>query len=193
MCEDGSPHRGSGSEYGDKAARDELLRPEDDRPAPAEIDEADNDRDTDRSPAARERLPQRDGHEREERGDRDRAHKSEYERGHVVHPDLYRAPRGAPDERNGHVSGGDAERRHARAMMAHIVMSMRRVVPFAWLIAVVIAGCAPATLAGTDLGATDAPDFTLTDGLSGRALTLSAQRGQVVALGLLSSECTGLL
>ena len=50
--------------------------------------------------------------------------------------------------------------------MAHIVMSMRRLVPFAWLVAIVIAGCAPATLAGTDLGATNAPDFTLTDGLS---------------------------
>src|SRR5437879_10665695 len=91
MCEDGSPYRGSSSEYGDKAARDELLRPEDDRPAPAEIDEADNDRDADRSPAARERLPQRDGHDREERGDRDRAYKREYEWGHVVHADLYRA------------------------------------------------------------------------------------------------------
>ena len=73
--------------------------------------------------------------------------------------------------------------------MAHIVMSMRRLVPFAWLVAIVIAGCAPATLAGTDLGATNAPDFTLTDGLSGRAITLSAQRGQVVALTFLYTNC----
>src|SRR5439155_6231131 len=56
-----------------RAARDELLRPEDDRPAPAEIDEADNDGDGDRSPAPRKRLPQGDGYDREERGDRDRA------------------------------------------------------------------------------------------------------------------------
>jgi len=73
--------------------------------------------------------------------------------------------------------------------MAHIVMSMRRLVPFAWLVAIVIAGCAPATLAGTDLGATNAPDFTLTDGLSGRAITLSGQRGQVVALTFLYTNC----
>src|SRR5438094_10673298 len=91
MCEDGRPHRGSGSEHGDKAARDEPPRPEDDRPAPAEIDEADNDGDGDRSPAPRKRLPQGDGHDREERGDRDRANKREYEWGHVGHADLYRA------------------------------------------------------------------------------------------------------
>src|SRR5947207_2663075 len=84
MCEDGRPHRGSGSEHGDKAARDELLRPEDDRPAPAEIDEADNDGDGDRSPAPRKRLPQGDGHDREERGDRGRAITLSGQRGQVV-------------------------------------------------------------------------------------------------------------
>ena len=44
-------------------------------------------------------------------------------------------------------------------------------------------------LAGTELGATDAPDFTLTDGVTGRAITLSAQRGQVVALTFLYTKC----
>jgi len=74
-------------------------------------------------------------------------------------------------------------------MMAHIVVSMRRVARFGWLVAILIVACAPATLAGTDLGATNAPDFTLTDGLSGRAITLSGQRGQVVVLTFLYTNC----
>jgi len=74
-------------------------------------------------------------------------------------------------------------------MMTHIVISMRRVVRCVWLVTLVLGACAPATLAGTDLGATNAPDFTLTDGLSGRAITLSAQRGQVVALTFLYTSC----
>src|SRR5438046_6410395 len=74
-------------------------------------------------------------------------------------------------------------------MMAHIVVSMRRVARFGWLVAILIVACAPATLAGTDLGATNAPDFTLTDGLSGRAITLSGQRGQIVALTFLYTNC----
>ena len=75
-------------------------------------------------------------------------------------------------------------------MMAHIVVSMRRIVQRGCLVAALVLGaCAPATLAGTDLGATDAPDFTLTDGMTGRAVTLSAQRGQVVALTFLYANC----
>jgi protein SCO1/2 len=66
---------------------------------------------------------------------------------------------------------------------------MRHAVRCIWLVALVVGGCAPATLAGTDLGATDAPDFTLTDGVSGRAVTLSGQRGQVVALTFLYTNC----
>ncbi len=73
--------------------------------------------------------------------------------------------------------------------MAHIVMSMRPVAPLVWLVAVIVAACAPASLAGTDLGATDAPDFTLTDGVTGRAVTLSSQRGQIVALTFLYTNC----
>ena len=73
--------------------------------------------------------------------------------------------------------------------MAHIVSSMRRVIRYVWVAALVLGGCAPPTLAGTDLGATDAPDFTLSDGVSGRAITLSAQRGQIVALTFLYTSC----
>jgi protein SCO1 len=74
-------------------------------------------------------------------------------------------------------------------MMAHIVASMRRVVRGVWVAVLVLGACAPPTLAGTDLGATDAPDFTLTDGVNGHAVTLSAQRGQVVALTFLYTTC----
>lgn len=51
--------------------------------------------------------------------------------------------------------------------------------------------CAPAgpRLSGTVLEARDAPDFTLTDGLTGRAVTLSALRGTVVALAFLYTRC----
>ncbi len=74
-------------------------------------------------------------------------------------------------------------------MMAHIVDPMRCIIRYVWLAALVLAACAPAPLAGTELGATDAPDFTLTDGVSGRAVTLSAHRGQVVALTFLYTTC----
>jgi len=74
-------------------------------------------------------------------------------------------------------------------MMAHIVDPMRCVIRNVWLAALVLGACAPTPLAGTDLGATDAPDFTLTDGVSGRAVTLSAHRGQVVALTFLYTTC----
>ena len=74
-------------------------------------------------------------------------------------------------------------------MMAHIVASMRRLVRSVWIAALVLGACAPPKLAGTELGATEAPDFTLTDGVSGRAVTLSAHRGQVVALTFLYTRC----
>jgi len=74
-------------------------------------------------------------------------------------------------------------------MMAYTVISMRCVVRFIWVAALVLGACAPPKLAGTELGATDAPDFTLTDGVSGRVVTLSAQRGQVVALTFLYTTC----
>ncbi len=74
-------------------------------------------------------------------------------------------------------------------MMAHIVGWMRWAPRWIWVAAVVVAACAPTKLAGTELGATDAPDFTLTDGVSGRVVTLSALRGQVVALTFLYTTC----
>jgi len=73
--------------------------------------------------------------------------------------------------------------------MAHIVGLMRCALRCVWVVTVVLSACAPATLAGTDLGATDAPDFALTDGITGRAVTLSGQRGQVVALTFLYTTC----
>jgi protein SCO1/2 len=69
------------------------------------------------------------------------------------------------------------------------VTAMANVVRSVLLAGLVLVACAPPKLAGTELGATDAPDFTLTDGVSGRAVTLSAQRGNVVALTFLFTTC----
>lgn len=49
--------------------------------------------------------------------------------------------------------------------------------------------CAPEKLAGTDLGRQQAPDFTLSDGLSGAAVRLSTLRPNVVALAFLYTQC----
>jgi protein SCO1/2 len=53
------------------------------------------------------------------------------------------------------------------------------------------AACAPsaARLTGTQLEARDAPDFTLTDGMTGETVTLSSLRGSVVALAFLYTRC----
>jgi len=77
-------------------------------------------------------------------------------------------------------------RRHDDPLAAHILGAMRLA-----CVAIVLAvvACAPLKLVGTDLGATEAPDFTLTDGVSGRSVSLSAQRGQVVALTFLYTSC----
>jgi protein SCO1/2 len=66
---------------------------------------------------------------------------------------------------------------------------VRQIARSVWVAVLVLGACAPPQLAGTDLGATAAPDFTLTDGLTGRAVTLSAQKGQVVALTFLYTSC----
>jgi protein SCO1/2 len=58
-----------------------------------------------------------------------------------------------------------------------------------WVAALVLGACASPKLAGTELEPSDAPDFTLTDGVTGRPLTLSAQRGQVIALTFLYTTC----
>ncbi|MBI2325757.1 MAG: SCO family protein [Chloroflexi bacterium] len=49
--------------------------------------------------------------------------------------------------------------------------------------------CAPEKLVGTDLGAQPSPDFTLTDGRTGSAVSLSGLRGSVVALTFLYTTC----
>lgn len=55
--------------------------------------------------------------------------------------------------------------------------------------ALLFASCAPEKLAGTDLGAQAAPDFTLTDGRTGSPVSLSGMRGSVVALTFLYTTC----
>jgi protein SCO1/2 len=74
-------------------------------------------------------------------------------------------------------------------MLPHILGSMRAVAMGVLFVVFLLASCSQPKLAGTDLGATNAPDFTLTDGVSGRSVSLSAQRGQVVALTFLYTTC----
>ncbi len=58
------------------------------------------------------------------------------------------------------------------------------------LLAVLVATCSPpARLVGTELGSAPAPDFRLTDALTGRPLALSTLRGNVVALAFLYTRC----
>lgn len=61
--------------------------------------------------------------------------------------------------------------------------------PALLLLALLLIACAPAPLAGTDLGKRDAPDFTLTDGPTGDTVSLSALRGRVVVLTFLYTRC----
>jgi protein SCO1 len=72
-------------------------------------------------------------------------------------------------------------------MMAHMLARVTRIFGLSVVAAIAIA-CSP-SLTGTDLGSTSAPDFTLVDGLSGKTVQLSAQRGQVVALTFLYTSC----
>jgi protein SCO1/2 len=55
--------------------------------------------------------------------------------------------------------------------------------------ALVLASCAAPTLVGTLITPTAAPDFTLTDGITGTPMTLSAQQGKVVVLSFLYTHC----
>ncbi|MDP9266501.1 MAG: SCO family protein [Chloroflexota bacterium] len=55
--------------------------------------------------------------------------------------------------------------------------------------ALVLSACAVSRLEGTDLGATPAPDFTLTDALTGSDLALSSLRGRIVVLSFLYTHC----
>ena len=52
-----------------------------------------------------------------------------------------------------------------------------------------IVACAPAKLIGTEITPTAAPNFTLTDGITGRPTTLSTQQGKVVVLAFLYTHC----
>ena len=64
---------------------------------------------------------------------------------------------------------------------------------FALLVAVaaLLVSCVqPAShLSGTELDRSPAPDFTLVDGLTGQAVTLSSLRGNVVAMAFLYTHC----
>ncbi len=57
------------------------------------------------------------------------------------------------------------------------------------LLVLLMAACAPAQFQGTELAATPAPDFTLTDALTGAELSLSSLRGRVVVLSFLYTHC----
>lgn len=54
---------------------------------------------------------------------------------------------------------------------------------------ILVLACASPALSGTDLGKTQAPDFTLLDGPTGERFTLSALRGRVVVLAFLYTDC----
>lgn len=73
--------------------------------------------------------------------------------------------------------------------MAHMLGTMGRIALALIAIAFVACGSAPVRLSGTELGGRDAPDFTLTDGMTGNAVTLSSLRGNVVALAFLYTRC----
>ncbi len=66
----------------------------------------------------------------------------------------------------------------------------RRVAALAF-VAIVLASCAPAAirLSGTELGGGNAPDFTLSDGITGEGVTLTSLRGNVVAMAFLYTHC----
>lgn len=66
---------------------------------------------------------------------------------------------------------------------------MIRVVVLALACALVISGCGDDRLFGTELEKKDAPDFTLTDGVTGKSLTLSSLRKNTVALTFLYTRC----
>lgn len=74
-------------------------------------------------------------------------------------------------------------------MMAHILEHVTRLVLVA--LALLLAACrpAPAHLSGTELDSRAAPDFTLQDGITGTAVTLSSLRGSAVAMAFLYTHC----
>ncbi len=59
------------------------------------------------------------------------------------------------------------------------------------ILVIALVACTPSAprLSGTELSGDLAPDFTLTDGVSGDTVTLSSLRGNVVALAFLYTHC----
>jgi protein SCO1/2 len=64
-----------------------------------------------------------------------------------------------------------------------------RAVAIALACALVVSACGEDRLFGTELEKNAAPDFTLTDGLTGKSLTLSSLRRNAVALAFLYTRC----
>ena len=56
-------------------------------------------------------------------------------------------------------------------------------------LALVLAACSGPKIIGTEITPTAAPDFTLTDGITGRPTTLSTLQGKVVVLAFLYTHC----
>ncbi|MEO8633531.1 MAG: SCO family protein [Chloroflexota bacterium] len=66
---------------------------------------------------------------------------------------------------------------------------MIRAVVLALACAFVMSACGEDRLFGTELEKSAAPDFTLTDGVTGKSLTLSSLRGRAIALAFLFTRC----
>jgi protein SCO1/2 len=64
-----------------------------------------------------------------------------------------------------------------------------RAVVLALTCALVVSACGEDRLLGTELEKNAAPDFTLTDGVTGKSLTLSSLRKSTVALAFLFTRC----
>jgi protein SCO1/2 len=64
-----------------------------------------------------------------------------------------------------------------------------RAVGLALVCALVLSACGEDRLYGTELEKNMAPDFTLTDGVTGKSLTLSSLRRNTVALAFLYTRC----
>ena len=74
-------------------------------------------------------------------------------------------------------------------MMRHMLGSVVRVAVLALTCLLVISACGEDRLFGTELEKNTAPDFTLTDAVTGRSLTLSSLRTRTVALAFLFTRC----
>lgn len=67
---------------------------------------------------------------------------------------------------------------------------MRRSVSALWVILAFAVACTPAKLVGTEFASPQpAPSFTLTDGISGKPVTLASEQGKVVVLTFLYTQC----